>query len=471
MKRADAKTTAAAAAPVTKGKEKKKGKENYRPTRNACKLCAPLGAALAFKGFSKTIPFLHGSQGCATYIRRYLISHYREPVDIAASNFSEEAAIFGGQKSLLLGLENVCRQYRPEMIGLATTCLSETIGDNVPMFLKEYRKGREDGPPVVHVSTPSYRGTHAEGFHEAVRAVVESLATAPETPSREGINLFPGMVSPADIRHLKEIFKDFETEVTILPDISETLDGHLWSEYIRMPEGGTPIQKIRGSGRARASIEFGRVLSGQKSAGKSLEERARVQCFSLGLPIGVSESDRLFQTLSELTGHRVPERYNAQRERLLDAYVDGHKYVSGARAILYGEEDLVIGLAAFLSEIGITPVLCASGSKSGLLKEKLSQVTPDISKIQVEEGADFSDIEEIAAQSAPDIFIGSSKGYRIARALNLPLVRAGFPIHDRIGGPRIIHLGYQGAQALFDRIANALIEKRQSDSKVGYGYM
>jgi nitrogenase molybdenum-iron protein alpha/beta subunit len=52
-------------------------------TQNACKLCAPLGAALVFKGIRGAVPLLHGSQGCSTYIRRYLISHFREPVDIA----------------------------------------------------------------------------------------------------------------------------------------------------------------------------------------------------------------------------------------------------------------------------------------------------------------------------------------------------------------------------------------------------
>jgi nitrogenase molybdenum-iron protein NifN len=47
----------------------------------------------------------------------------------------------------------------------------------------------------------------------------------------------------------------------------------------------------------------------------------------------------------------------------------------------------------------------------------------------------------------------------------------GFPIHDRVGGQRILHLGYHGAQQLFDTITNALIEKKQDDSSVGYSYM
>jgi hypothetical protein len=58
-------------------------------TRNACKLCTPLGACLAFAGIEGARTILHGSQGCATYIRRYMISHFKEPVDIASTNFSE----------------------------------------------------------------------------------------------------------------------------------------------------------------------------------------------------------------------------------------------------------------------------------------------------------------------------------------------------------------------------------------------
>ena len=113
-------------------------------TQNACKLCAPLGAALVFKGIRGAVPLLHGSQGCSTYIRRYLISHYKEPIDIACSNFSEHSAVFGGGANLKLALENVQKQYTPALVGVATTCLSETIGDDVPMFIKEYIATQKD---------------------------------------------------------------------------------------------------------------------------------------------------------------------------------------------------------------------------------------------------------------------------------------------------------------------------------------
>ena len=457
---------------------------NYTATRNACKLCTPLGAALAFEGIENSVPLLHGSQGCSTYIRRYMISHFKEPIDIASTNFSEETAIFGGGENLKIALDNIIAQYKPDMIGLATTCLSETIGDDVPMFLREYRernKGKEL-PGIVHVSTPSYRGTHADGFHNAIRSMVDSLLPITEGIKCVGeadaefestVNIFPGMVSPEDLRHMKEILAAFGIKGIMLSDYSERLDGALWSEFERIPGGGTKLEDIRKMPGASGSLEFGRILSHQESAGKLLKERFGVPLYSLGLPIGVRESDRLFSALEEITGKETPDYIKKERGRLLDSYVDGHKYVTRAKAVVYGEEDLVAGVVSLLSEIGIIPVICASGGKSGNLESVLREVNPDLdtSETMIMSGADFIEIEEIAEKLSPDIIIGHSKGYSVARKLGIPIVRIGFPIHDRFGGARIQHLGYRGTQQLFDRIVNSIMEKRQESSGIGYSYI
>jgi nitrogenase molybdenum-iron protein NifN len=146
--------------------------------------------------------------------------------------------------------------------------------------------------------------------------------------------------------------------------------------------------------------------------------------------------------------------------------------VFGKRAVVYGEQDLVVGLASLLAEIGITPALCASGTGTGRLRKQLAAVEADLpGEIAVCEDVDFAQIEARAEQLHPDLVIGSSKGYPLARRAGIPLIRVGFPIHDRIGGPRVVHLGYRGAQQLFDRIANGLIESQQEASKVGYAYM
>jgi nitrogenase molybdenum-iron protein NifN len=440
-------------------------------TRNSCRLCAPLGACLAFRGVEGAMPLLHGSQGCSTYIRRYMISHFREPLDIASSNFSEEAAVFGGRENLRTALENVVRQYAPRLIGIATTCLAETIGDDVFMYLREIiGEGRSDLPEVVHASTPSYAGSHEEGYQATVLALVEALAQ--DGPPHAAVNVIAPIASPADLRYLKTLFRDFGLEPILLPDYSDTLDGPAWTEYQRIPAGGTPLEAIRRMGSARATVEFSSAGHGTQTAGQLLEERFGVPRHALPLPVGVTQTDRLCEVLQKLSGRPVPAIHEEERGRLVDSYVDAHKYVFGKRAVVYGEQDLVVGITALLAEIGILPALCASGANSGRLEPQLALVEPDLGEdVVVMEDVDFGEIEEQVVQLHPDLLVGNSKGYALARRLQVPLVRVGFPIHDRVDGPRLLHLGYRGAQQLFDRLANALIEASQNASPVGYSYM
>src|SRR3989339_429521 len=280
--------------------------KSFTATRNACKVCAPLGAGVVFKGIEKSVPMLHGSQGCATYIRRYIISHFKEPMDIASSSFSESAAIFGGRDNLRLALDTVIEQYGPLLIGVATTCLSETIGDDVPRILREYAKERAPRklPHLVHVSTPSYKGTHMDGFHAAVKAVVASLAGG--SGKCMSVNVFPGFISPADIRPLKEILSAFKLPFTLVPNYSETLDAPAWDGYQRMAAGGTPLDDIMTMGGAYASIEFGRTLQNAETASCILKKRFGVERHTLGMPVGIADTDRLFNLLETISCMRPP---------------------------------------------------------------------------------------------------------------------------------------------------------------------
>ncbi len=321
------------------------------------------------------------------------------------------------------------------------------------------------------VSTPSYSGTHTEGFHAAVRATVQQVA-ANENPTRM-LNLLPGFLSPADLRHLKEIMEDFHYPSVVLPDFSMTLDGPALTDYEKVPRGGTAVEDIRHMGGAAATCEFGRTLPLNETAGQFLQESFGVRLHRMGIPMGIRETDTFFDLLEELSGAGRPDKYALERGRLVDAYVDCHKYLFGKRAIVYGDEDLVVGLTSFLAEVGVVPVLCASGGRSGNFKSAIEQVVAGIlpQAPEVHEGMDFYRIEQLALEISPDLLIGNSKGYGLARKLGIPLIRTGFPVHDRFGAQRILHVGYRGTQSLLDRTVNALIEANQNHSPVGYAYM
>ena len=448
--------------------------DSKAPVRNAaqntCKLCTPLGACLAFRGMRGAVPLVHGSQGCSTYMSRYLISHFREPIDIASSNFSEHSAIFGGGDNLKEGLRNVIRQYHPELIGVATTCLTETIGDDVKRIISEFQKNAQRGdPPIVAVSTPSYTGTYVDGFHAAVRETIAAIAR--REPAGTHINLFPGIVSPEDLRYLREMAMAFGIEIIMLPDYSDTLDGESWSEFHRIPAGGTTIADIVRTGCAQASIAFGHIAARQPSAAATLKEMCDVPALFSGLPIGIEATDELCQLFKKFSGNVIPEPILRERGRLVDAYADGHKYVFGQRIAIIAEDDLAVSLAGWLVEIGAKPVLVAAGGHEFHLKTALTEMDLDLKQTQVLADADFVRVEAAATKLKPDLILGSSKAANLASRLAVPLVRIGFPIHDRFGAQRIAHLGYRGTQQLFDRLINALLEKKQNESVGGYSYL
>jgi nitrogenase molybdenum-iron protein NifN len=436
---------------------------------NPCKVCAPLGASLAFKGVAGAVPLLHGSQGCATYIRRYLISHFREPVDIASSSFDEMAAVFGGRESLTRALDNVATSYAPELIGVATTCLSETIGDDVKDILRQYQPQAGRDCARVHVSTPSYSGTHLDGYYATVLALVQALAEGGTT--LELFNLFPGIVCPEDLRWLLRTARSFGLEPCLLPDYSDTLDGGQWAEYVRLPPGGTPLDRIRQSGRARGSVELGWSQAGRETAGRYLNREFGIHCDSMGLPIGVEATDRLLGILASVSGRPIPLELEAERARLLDAYADAHKILAGQRAVVFGDEDTAIALALFLAEVGVAPVLVASGG-TGALAASAVAAYPQLKGFDAAflPDTDFGRLGEAARQVQPTLLVGHSKGAKLARELDLPLVRVGFPVHDRFGAGRLTCLGYAGTHRLFDDVVNSILADRQAKSSVGYFY-
>ena len=431
-------------------------------TTNPCRLCAPMGAVIAFKGFEGMMPILHGSQGCATYIRRYLISHFREPVDVASSSFTEETAIFGGKAQLLAALDNVEKRYAPKAVGIASTCLSETIGDDVRLFIRELEA---TGLPLVTVSTPSYRGSHPEGFKAALAAVLRRfLGRKTLAADASSVLIASGMVSPADLRILRESVSAFGLKPVIAPDYADTLDGGSWESYHALSPGGTPMEELEalGSGSSWIALSAG---GSENEPVKALREKLGSSGSVLPYPLGIDACDEFITRLRDLADRPVPEEIEAERARLLDSYADFHKYLAGLRIAVIADADLACGLTRFIGEVGAKPVFAALPDSHKPLLDASSRAG-----FPVYGGVDFEQVEELVKERPADLILASSKAYPAARRMGLPLVRIGFPVHDRVGGARIAHLGYRGTHQLLDRIVNTILERRQAESPVGYAY-
>ncbi len=319
------------------------------------------------------------------------------------------------------------------------------------------------------MSAPSYQGSHYDGFQAAITSLINHLSECRE-PGKH-ITLIPGMGSPADLRYLKEIMRDWGIDCIMMPDYSDTLDGTIWHDYEMIPAGGVSVEDIKRTGDSAASIEFCSFYDGP-TGGSQLREKCGVNCYRSGYPIGLTKTDEFFSMLAEISDKEVPEKYKKERGRLVDSYVDSHKHMFGVRVLIYGEEDMAASLCSFVCETGMIPVVVGTGGDCTVFKQTISEITSEYGcEPIVAVNADFKELEDLAEEHRPDVIIGSSKGYAMSRRMGIPLIRVGFPIHDRVDGPRTMHFGYRGTQQLFDRIANAVIQTKQDKHAAGYTYM
>ncbi|MHB1127059.1 MAG: nitrogenase component 1 [Bacillota bacterium] len=437
---------------------------NYRNVNeNPCSMCMPIGAILPFKGIEKAMVIIHGSQGCCTYMRRHIAEHFNEPIDVGSSSLNEKGTIYGGEKNLKQAMDNVIKVYNPSLVGVLTTCLAETIGEDIDRITREYLKERGGKDlNVVTVPTPGYRESHSEGYFLAVKRIIARLAQ--KTEKHPKINIIVPNISPADIREIKRILALMQIEYTLIPDFSVTLDRPFSKQYQKLPDGGTGLKDIAGMPGAVATLQMGLTVEDDISPGKFLETEYGVPLYNLPLPIGIENTDQFIKVLEYMTGNSIPESLELERGRLLDCMIDSHKYNSEGRSIIFGEPELVYAMVRTCTENGIAPVVVATGSnKTAKLERLLDTVLNGLHQSLVLCATDFASIREKSREMGANIAIGHSDGRYLTEREGIPLVRIGFPIHDRVGGQRLLSVGYVGTTMLLDRITNTLLERKYSN--------
>ncbi len=367
-------------------------------TINPCYQCMPLGAVFAGFGFEKTLTLIHGSQGCATYMRRHIARHFHEPVDVASSSINEKDAIYGGEDNLKKAIENVCKQYKPKMIVVASTCLSETIGDDVEAITKNFDKF---DIPIVNVSTPGFKGSYSEGYWQTIKSMLKAF-TAKSTNKKKFINIIPGLLTPQDLRYLKQISDSWKIDFHIIGDYSETLDGVCnIKNHKLLPAGGTPFKYLEEASSAIATIEFSVTNSLECSPGVFLEQEFGVPVYRQAYPLGLASVDNFIETFKTITGKKKPKSILTTRGRLLDAMMDAHKILFDKKVAIFRESDFVYSTVKFQEELGLNTTATVCEKSHQLLETNTSKSITDGSMFE---------LEEYLTANSVDLLLGSSVG-------------------------------------------------------------
>lgn len=440
-------------------------KERTALTVNPAKTCQPIGAMYASLGIHKCMPHSHGSQGCCAYHRSTLTRHYKEPVVSTTSSFTEGASVFGGQSNLLEAITNIFSIYKPEVIAVHTTCLSETIGDDLAQIIHKAKEdGRiPEGKYVICANTPSYIGSHVTGFANMTKSMARYFAQ-PKVKEIKQLNIIPGWCEPSDMREIKRLLGEMGVKFVMFPDTSDVLDTPATGKYVMYPKGGVSVEALKSIGNSVATLALGHFCS--LPAAEELDSRCKVKFEELDLPIGIQATDRFIYTLSLVSGVPVPDSITEERGRVVDVLTDMEQYFHNKKVALFGDPDQLIPLCEFLVDLGMKPVYLVTGTPGKYFEERISKILRGIPGAKFKQGAsaDMFLLQQWIKNEKPDLLIGNTYGKYISRDDDLPFVRYGFPILDRVGHSYFPTVGYRGAMRLLERILDALLSRKDRDN-------
>ncbi len=418
---------------------------------NPLKVSQPVGASLAFLGLKNALPMLHGSQGCTAFGKVFFVRHFREPIPLQTTAMDQVSTVMGADENVVEGLKTLCEKSKPEIIGVPTTGLSETQGTDIKRLVKQFRETypQFDHIAVVPVNTPDYIGSLESGFALAIEAIIDVMMQKSVLAGRrhKQVNVLAGsMLTPGDIEHIKDWIEAFGLRPVVLPDIGDSLDGHLVpQENTPLTLGGTPKAEIERMGESMATLVIGRSLF---KAADMLEERTGVPTLRFDHLMGLDASDAFTHALANLSGLPVPEKLERQRAQLQDAMVDTHFMTGFTRIALALDPDLLLAFGDFLVGVGAEIVAAVAPARAESL------VDVPCAAVQI---GDLEDLEHSAKLADAQLLISNSHAAQSAARLHLPLLRAGFPQYDFVGGYARPWVGYRGArQALFD-LANLFL--------------
>ncbi|MGO9135722.1 MAG: nitrogenase iron-molybdenum cofactor biosynthesis protein NifN [Methylovirgula sp.] len=418
-------------------------------TVNPLKMSQPIGGALAFMGIKDAMPLFHGSQGCTSFGLVLFVRHFKEAIPLQTTAMSEVATVLGGYENVEQAIVNISNKQKARLIGICSTGVTETKGDDVDSYIKLVRQQHPelDDVKLVYVSTPDFKDAFQDGWDKTVAKVIETLVKKPAEDvvrNPKKIVVLPGShLTPGDLDELRDIIEAFGMEPYFLPDLAASLDGHIPDDFTPTTLGGISLEEIADLGDASYCIAIGEHM---RRAAEAFEKKAGVPFRLFDRLIGLLPNDAFIAHISEISGKDVPLKFKRQRSQMVDAMLDAHFHIGGKNIAIGLEPDFLYDLSSFLVEMGCHIQAAVSTNNLPILERVPAE------SVLV---GDLEDLETMAPGA--DLLVTHAHGRQASERLHIPLFRIGLPIFDRLGAAHITAVGYRGGRDLLFDFANMFI--------------
>lgn len=421
-------------------------KESIKPNKplqiNPIKLSQPMGSLLCFLGIKNCMPLMHGAQGCASFSKVFFTRHFNDPIAVQTTAVNDITAVIdGGDYSISEAIKNITKKVKPDLVGLFTTGMTETKGDDIKGATYLLR----DTQKMAYVHTPDFEGGLESGFAKSIEAIIEQLVEVKSTIDNQKALLIPNVnLTPMEVEKIKEQISLFGFDTYALPDLSESLDGHLGLKQGALTSGGISLDEIKELADCALVITVGNSV--EKSGEKLKQKNDKITHFHFDALAGLEKSDLFYKSLMEFRNISKPHPSIVRwRKRLQDALLDTHFALGGVNAIIATEPDQILSIATTINEAGanIDTIVTTNNSAS------LNQI--DCKNIIV---GDFEDVENELSKA--DILISNFHAERLTSKYKKALMLRGYPNYEAVGNQLKNDVLYEGSTYMLFEIANII---------------
>ncbi|MDR1555029.1 MAG: nitrogenase iron-molybdenum cofactor biosynthesis protein NifN [Campylobacteraceae bacterium] len=408
---------------------------------NPLKLSQPMGATLAFLGIKNCMPLMHGAQGCASFTKVLFTRHFKDPIPIQTTAVNDITAVIdGGEISISEAIANIAKKVTPDIVGLFTTGLTEIKGDDikgVSMLLQEKQK-------IVYVNTPDFEGGLESGWANAVNSVITQVVEQNSKIDKKKALIVPNVnLTPIEVEKIKESLETLGFDTFALPDLSDSLDGHLGVKQGALSGGGITLNEIKNLGNAGIVITVGESV---RKCGEIFKERFSKSCIlHVNSLQGLEASDEFYKKIIEYRNDNgVPPHVKRWRSRLQDTLLDTHFVLGKTKVIIADEPDNAYSISRALMEAGCKTRVFIS-QKSDILKHFACKA--DV--------GDFEDLEDEVNEAS--LLISNFHVERIAHKYKKAFLIRGFPNYEQTGAALRNNVLYEGSCAFLNECANLMV--------------
>ncbi len=372
-----------------------------QPCENPLWPCGMSGAAACLSGFEDLGVIIHGSSGCYFYTASLL-----EP-PVYGTCILEGEIIFGSRDRLHEVVEELLARYA--RIAVVNTCVPAVIGEDL--------RGMLGRPDLLIIDSPGFSGDLESGYHKALDAL-----SPVHTVEREGVNI--DGLNPAD-----PFYRGNALEALRLLHLA-----------------GIPSATCIARDRLDSLVRCAPVTLGTN---EDLQSGVGDRAGSLlGLEAVEAAFSKLASRFEDVDLDEISREASRAKGRIQYACDKYLRRFDPPVAVICGNASYAAFAAGMLEEFLDAQIACVA-----------TRNDPSPSRHPCEKVTSLRRMEEILAEHAPDLILGSSYEHTLYPSAAffglIPPIRNRFLLHAR---PLI---GIEGAMACMEEVLNACRDQRQ----------